>query len=151
MLVTGGIGENFLMLLSAASLSVFGVHLINALRREAFEARQFNQYRLGERIGTGGMGEVYKAEHQLLKRPCAIKLIRPERAGDPQSLARFEREVRATARLSHPNTVEIFDFGRAEDGTLWDFLIAGGLAGGQRGQFARQSRRVVRQQLQRTS
>ena len=119
LLVTGGIGENFLMLLSAALLSVFGVHLINALRREAFEARQFNQYRLGERIGAGGMGEVYKAEHQLLKRPCAIKLIRPERAGDPQSLARFEREVRATARLSHPNTVEIFDFGRAEDGTLF--------------------------------
>ena len=65
------------------------------------------------------MGEVYLAEHQLLKRPCAIKLIRPDRAGDPRALARFEREVRTTARLSHPNTVEIYDYGRTEDGTFY--------------------------------
>ena len=63
--------------------------------------------------------QVYLAEHQLLKRPCAIKLIRPEKAGDPRALARFEREVRATARLSHWNTVEIFDYGHAQDGTFY--------------------------------
>jgi serine/threonine-protein kinase len=65
------------------------------------------------------MGEVFLAEHQLLKRPCAIKIIRPEKAGDARVLARFEREVRATAKLSHWNTVEIFDYGRSNDGTFY--------------------------------
>ena len=55
----------------------------------------------------------------LLKRPAAIKLIRPEAAGDPHALARFEREVQATASLSHPNTIEVYDFGRADDGTFY--------------------------------
>ena len=79
----------------------------------------YGPYRLRERIGTGGMGEVYLAEHVLLKRPCAIKLIRPGRAAEPKVLARFEREVRATARLSHENTVTIHDYGRTGDGTLY--------------------------------
>jgi len=65
------------------------------------------------------MGEVYLAEHRMLKRPCAVKLIRAEHAGDPRVLARFEREVRTTAQLSHWNTVEIFDYGRTEDGALY--------------------------------
>jgi len=65
------------------------------------------------------MGVVHLAEHQLLKRPCAIKLIAPDRAGDPRAMARFEREVRTTARLSHPNTVEIYDYGRTDDGTFF--------------------------------
>src|SRR2546423_6489636 len=65
------------------------------------------------------MGEVYLAEHGLLRRPCALKLIRPERAGDPTNLARFEREVQAMATLTHPNVVEIFDYGRADDGTFY--------------------------------
>ena len=65
------------------------------------------------------MGEVYLAEHQLLKRPCAVKLIRPGDATDPRALERFEREVRLTATLSHPNTVEIYDYGRTEDGTYY--------------------------------
>jgi hypothetical protein len=65
------------------------------------------------------MGEVYLAEHQLMKRPVAIKVIRPEKAHDPQTLKRFEREVRATSRLSHWNTVEIFDYGQTEDGAFY--------------------------------
>jgi serine/threonine-protein kinase len=65
------------------------------------------------------MGEVYLAEHQLLKRPCALKLIRPDDAADSRARERFEREVRLTATLSHPNTVEIYDYGRAEDGTYY--------------------------------
>jgi serine/threonine-protein kinase len=65
------------------------------------------------------MGEVYLAEHQLLKRPCALKLIRPGGADDRRAQERFEREVRLTATLSHPNTVEIYDYGRAEDGTYY--------------------------------
>src|SRR5262249_9563895 len=69
--------------------------------------------------GEGGMGEVYLAEHRLLKRSCAIKLIRPELARDPEYAQRFEREVRATAALRHANIVEIFDYGQTEDGTLY--------------------------------
>ena len=65
------------------------------------------------------MGHVYLAEHRLLKRPCAIKLIHPDRAGDAHTLARFEREVRMTAQLSHWNTIEIFDYGRTDDGTFF--------------------------------
>ena len=98
---------------------VYGTYMINSLRREAFEAKQLGQYRLRNLIGSGGMGEVYLAEHQLLKRPCAIKLIRPGKARDPRALARFEREVRATAKLSHWNTVEIFDYGNTDDGTFY--------------------------------
>jgi serine/threonine-protein kinase len=75
------------------------------------------------------MGEVYLAEHVLLKQPCALKLIRPERAGDPATLRRFEREVQATARLKHWNTVQIFDYGHAADGTFWDFLGCGWAGG----------------------
>jgi eukaryotic-like serine/threonine-protein kinase len=108
-----------LMIAVAAGGSVFGVDTIGSLHRQAFEARQLGQYRLTRRIGAGGMGEVYLAEHQLLKRPCVVKLIRPDKAGDPRVLARFQREVRATARLSHWNTVEIFDYGSTSDGTFY--------------------------------
>jgi eukaryotic-like serine/threonine-protein kinase len=98
---------------------VWGVHTIGQLRSEAFQARQLGQYRLTHLIGSGGMGEVYLAEHQMMKRPVAIKVIRPNRANDPSALARFEREVRATSRLSHWNTIEIFDYGRTADGTFY--------------------------------
>src|SRR5207244_7601624 len=92
---------------------------IRSSRREALEAAQVGQYRLIASLGAGGIGEVYLAEHRMLKRPCAVKLIRAEHAGDPRVLARFEREVRTTAQLSHWNTVEIFDYGRTEDGALY--------------------------------
>ena len=103
----------------ATSIGLWGVYSIGSLRKEAYEARQLGQYRLGEKLGAGGMGEVYLAEHLMLKRPCAIKLIRPEKAGNPENLVRFEREVRATAKLSHWNSVDVFDFGRSDDGTFY--------------------------------
>jgi serine/threonine-protein kinase len=99
--------------------TAFGARTISHLRRQVVEARQLGQYRLRRPIGAGGMGEVYLAEHQLLKRPCALKLIRPQNVADRKALERFEREVRITATLSHPNTVEIYDYGRAEDGTYY--------------------------------
>ena len=108
-----------LMFLVAAVASVFGVDTIGTLRREAFEARQIGQYHLKRRIGAGGMGEVHLAEHSLMKRPCVIKLIRPDKTDDPRVLKRFQREVRATAKLSHWNTVEIFDYGVSEDGVFY--------------------------------
>jgi serine/threonine-protein kinase len=92
---------------------------LDRLRQEAARARRFGHYRLKHLIGRGGMGEVYLAEHTLLKRPCALKRIRPGQDTDPITLARFEREVRATAELSHPHTVEIYDYGRAGDGTFY--------------------------------
>jgi tRNA A-37 threonylcarbamoyl transferase component Bud32 len=114
-----GMAHQILVLLIAAVASVFGTRLINTLRQEVYEARQLGQYRLVKRLGAGGMGEVYLAEHRMLKRPCAIKLIHPDRIDDPHVSARFEREVRMTAQLSHWNTVEIFDYGRTDDGTFF--------------------------------
>jgi serine/threonine-protein kinase len=103
----------------AVAIAVYGTHRMEALRRGLSEARKLGQYYLGQRLGAGGMGEVYLAEHALLRRPCAIKLIRPERAGEPNNLLRFEREVQTTATLTHPNAVQIYDYGRAEDGTFY--------------------------------
>lgn len=111
--------EMALVMTLAGASAVFGVYTINSLQTQAFQARQLGQYRLKQLLGSGGMGEVYLAEHQLMKRPCAIKVIRPEKAGDPKVLARFEREVQATAKLSHWNSIDIFDYGRAEDGTFY--------------------------------
>jgi serine/threonine-protein kinase len=103
----------------AAAITIFGAHRIDTLRREAVAARRLGQYQLKELLGTGGMGEVYRAEHVLLRRPCAVKLIRAERAGDARTLLRFEREVRATATLTNWHTVEIYDYGHAADGTFY--------------------------------
>lgn len=103
----------------AFTTSLYGMYKLGALRREAFEARQLGQYRLTDRIGSGGMGEVYLAEHQMLKRPCAVKLIHSDSEADSQALARFEREVRLMAKLTHWNSVEIFDYGRTDDGTFY--------------------------------
>ena len=103
----------------AAAVATYGAHRIEVLRQEVLAARRLGQYQLKQRLGAGGMGEVYLAEHLLLRRPCAIKLIRPERAGDPTNLRRFEREVQVTATLTHPNTVEILDYGHADDGTFY--------------------------------
>ncbi len=108
-----------IFLLALGAISSFATQTISRLRSEVVEARRFGQYRLGDRIGSGGMGEVFLAEHELLKRPCAVKLIRPEVVLRAGTIERFEREVRINATLSHPNTVEIFDYGRTEDGTYY--------------------------------
>jgi hypothetical protein len=113
------ISENVLFMLVATFLSIYGTYVLNSLRVEAFEAKQLNQYRLVALIGSGGMGDVYLAEHRMMKRPCALKLIRPDKANDPRSLGRFTKEVEATAALSHPNTIEIYDYGRTDDGTFY--------------------------------
>jgi tRNA A-37 threonylcarbamoyl transferase component Bud32 len=111
------------MLAAGAGLSIFGTAKTAALRREVETARQaireLGQYRLRRKLGQGGMGEVYLAEHQLLKRPCAIKRIHPRYLNNPEQVARFEREVQTTATLRHPNTVDIYDYGRTDDGTFY--------------------------------
>jgi len=111
--------ENFLFMSLTSLIGVVGVRTIGSLRQEAFAARQLGQYRLKQKLGSGGMGEVYLAEHEMMKRPCAIKIIRPEKAGDSQVIARFEREVRSTAKLSHWNSIDIYDYGKTADGTFY--------------------------------
>jgi serine/threonine-protein kinase len=111
--------EHVLVMALMVLTATVGVRTIGTLRQEAFVAKQLGQYRLRRLLGSGGMGEVYLAEHQMMKRPCAIKVIRPEKAGDPQVLARFEREVQATAKLSHWNSIDIYDYGRTADGTFY--------------------------------
>jgi len=112
-----------LPLFMAMVVAVFCASRATSLRREVFEARreanEVGPYTLGRLLGKGGMGEVFMAEHRLLKRPCAIKFIRAELAANPSNAARFEREVRAVTGLSHFNTVRVYDYGRADDGAFY--------------------------------
>jgi serine/threonine-protein kinase len=100
----------------AGSMLVSGV--IFRLRERVRQAAELGQYMLVEKIGEGGMGEVYRAEHALLRRPTAIKLLRRERTNE-RDLARFEREVQLTSQLTHPNTIAIYDFGRTPDNAFY--------------------------------
>ncbi len=88
------------------------------LRRSVARARRLGQYALLEKIGEGGMGVVYRAEHEMLRRPTAIKLLAPHAAGE-QNLRRFEREAQLTARLTNPHTVSVYDFGRTPEGAFY--------------------------------
>ena len=106
------------------TLATIVSRVLYGLRRQVAEASELGQYLLEEKIGGGGMGEVWRARHRLLIRPAAIKLIRQRALGpvedDPELLVRrFEREARATAALSSPHTVQLYDFGVAEDGRLY--------------------------------
>lgn len=105
--------------LIAACISIFAAHTIHGARTSAFQARRLAQYRLIELIGQGGMGRVYEAEHLLLKRSCAIKLIQPDKNAEPRTLRRFAREVRATAQLTHPHTVQVYDYGQTNEGIFF--------------------------------
>jgi serine/threonine protein kinase len=77
------------------------------------------RYRLGALLGRGAMGLVYRAEHVNMGKPLAVKLLHRELEVDPDNVARFHREAEAASKLSHPNTVQVFDFGRSENGWLY--------------------------------
>ncbi|HJZ88720.1 MAG TPA: serine/threonine-protein kinase [Polyangia bacterium] len=116
--------DQYLWALAAVALATIMSQVIYGLRRSVREANELGQYTLEEKLGSGGMGEVWRAHHRLLVRAAAVKLIRPEpllagHVAPEVLLRRFEREARATAGLRSPHTVQLFDFGQAEDGTLY--------------------------------
>lgn len=78
-----------------------------------------DRYRILKRVGEGGMGQVFMAEHVKMKRKCAVKVMRPALVGDPEALLRFTREAENASKLSHPNVASIFDFGETSDGLVY--------------------------------
>ena len=116
---TGIFTSNLIAVVVGAACAVYGTAMMNRWRNRAIEAEELGQYQLGEKIGSGGMGDVYVAEHRLLKRLCAVKVIRADLSEDPVMLGRFEREVQATACLTHWNTVQVFDYGKTVEGTFF--------------------------------
>lgn len=113
--------SNYVFVLSSSTLGAILSHLVWKAQQQA---RKVGSYYLEERLGAGGMGEVWRARHYLLARRAAIKLIRPEGlGGDAESrrvvLTRFEREAQATASLGSPHTIDLYDFGVSDAGTFY--------------------------------
>ncbi len=127
--VEGGAGGRDAMLshaaLSTFTTAIFGVisvlitRTLYSLRQTAMKARRMGSYVIHKELGRGGMGRVYVAEHALLCRPSAVKVLEPPPGEAATALARFEREVRLSSSLTHPNTITIFDYGRTNDATFY--------------------------------
>ncbi|MFC1611704.1 serine/threonine-protein kinase [Myxococcota bacterium] len=116
--------EGTLLIAFAFAVSVVAALMVGFLLNRMAEKTAETQYEMIEKIGSGGMGDVWLARHRSLARPAAIKLIRPDAISTDvgaasRALRRFEREARTTAALRSPNTVEVYDFGVAGDGTFY--------------------------------
>jgi serine/threonine-protein kinase len=123
--ITGAVAAVVVPNYLCVGLAIVAARVVYRLGADVGRARRMGSYQLTERLGMGGMGEVWRAEHRLLARPAAIKLIRPD-PGDsdagrtPSShYHRFEREVQATALLRSPHTVEVYDYGTTQDRTFY--------------------------------
>lgn len=110
---------NALFLMLAVGLALLTAWVLRRGRDVIGEGGRIGDYRLLRRIDAGGMGEVYLAEHDTLDRPCAVKVLRADRQPDPVDRELFSREIRAAARLRHPNTVTVFDAGQTPDGNAY--------------------------------
>ncbi len=111
-------GGYLMFCIVAIVLSAAGSQIIYGLRQKVDAAKQLGSYTLDRQIGEGGNGVVYLAHHMMLRRPTAVKLVLPDRVG-ADNFARFEREVRHMSKLTHPNTVAVYDYGRSPDGELY--------------------------------
>jgi tRNA A-37 threonylcarbamoyl transferase component Bud32 len=118
MLLRRAFGVLLTLLALGAVLISAGFRILRRTEARAARAERLGQYTLEQKIGEGAMGAVYRARHALLRRPTAVKLLRPERLSE-RAKGRFEREVQITSRLAHPNTVAVYDYGRTEAGTLY--------------------------------
>ncbi len=105
--------------IAVAVAATFVSQVVYGLVKSVDAARRMGSYRLVERLGKGGMGEVWKAEHDLLARPAAIKLIEPAKDQGGADVVRFEREAQATALLRSPHTIQVYDFGVSQEGTFY--------------------------------
>jgi serine/threonine-protein kinase len=109
-------------------IAYVGARILYRLGTEVTRARELGSYRLVERLGQGGMGEVWRAKHRLLARPAAVKLMRLEVLGlsslerQSELQARFEREAQATASLRSPHTIELYDFGVTDAGVFYSVM-----------------------------
>ncbi len=110
---------NSLLGFACSVVAVFGVVMVDKLQRQAFQLQRISRYHIDRKLGEGGMGVVYLAEHGILKSPVAIKLLGAHHTVDDAARKRFETEARHTSRLIHPNTIRIYDFGATDDGTLY--------------------------------
>jgi len=120
--------DTFVLLLPnyvCALVAVVPSHVLQGVGRRLRAAQELGSYQLIEMLGRGGMGEVWRAQHRLLARSAAIKLIRPEvlgASGATESkilMKRFEREAQATAALSSPHTIRVLDSGMTREGTFY--------------------------------
>lgn len=116
--IQNGTRALFLILVVSAFSLVVASGVISRLQKRAERGERLGQYTLLRKLGEGGMGAVYEARHALLRRPTAIKVIRPENI-DSRTRQRFEREVQATAQLCHPNTIAVYDYGRTSAGVFY--------------------------------
>jgi len=105
--------------LLVVGMAYVGARVVYNLGTEVRRARELGSYRLEEKLGRGGMGEVWRARHRMLARPAAIKLIRPSAGGSTEAARRFEREAQVIASLRSPHTVDLFDFGVSDDGAFY--------------------------------
>jgi len=121
LLLSGLLVPYFMIVLTAW----VGARVVYRLGTAVTKARELGSYRLTERLGGGGMGEVWRAKHRMLARPAAIKLIRPDKLGGDHSEGRatlqqrFEREAQATALMHSPHTIDVYDFGVTAGGTFY--------------------------------
>jgi len=109
-------------LAGTAALGLFISNAVYFSRHTAYVEGRLGRYQLKEKLGTGGMGEVWLAEDSTLRQPVALKVLKPEHVRSRTALGRFEREIAATTRLAHPNTVRITDHGVTPDG-LWYYAM----------------------------